>query len=114
MTEQERIEELEATVRYLRKKLDAELDYHEWIKNRKIRGNVAGYIMMPISEVIEHNFDEDREKLKQSLRKIANNPILSEDVRDTMVKAIRSVNQEIAYRKQYYELLKKVREKNGR
>ena len=106
MTEQE-IQALKDENKYLRKKLQEEQDYQRWVKDHAFNGYTAGYITRCVnsSYIIEHRLAEECEKVKTSIRKLANNPALAMEARNTLDKAVFYVEMYMAYRKHYYDLL---------
>jgi hypothetical protein len=77
-------EELQAENEYLRKKLQEEHDYQEYLKTHRIRGQLAGAIVMDAESFIEHKARENMEKVRIELTKLAHNPALSDDARNTI------------------------------
>ena len=70
-----------------------------------------GHIHMTAHEYCEHKDREYMEAQKQQLRKIANNPILTEEVRKAIRYAVFRIDDAIWWRKQYEEL-KEQKERN--
>ena len=81
-------DELQAENEYLRKKLQEEYDYQEYLKKHRIRGQLAGAIVMDSESWVEHKVRENIEAEKMELRKLANNPALADHARDVIEAAI--------------------------
>ena len=83
MTEKN-FDELKAENEYLRKKLQEERDFQEWLREHRSKGQCAGYVVMGISEVIERGARNHAAKTQIALRKLVNNPALSDKVKNTL------------------------------
>jgi len=70
-------------------KYDEEKQYQEWVQKHKIKGYVCGYMTRQLgSQIIARQSAELYEKEKIELRKLANNPILSEAAKKTIRRAL--------------------------
>ena len=74
----------------LRKYKD-EVEYREFIMRHKVNGSLDGTIVMSAFEVLEHRAKESDEKLMTDLRKLANNPALSDTAKETIRMAIAKI-----------------------
>lgn len=91
----------------LRKKLDAEKDYREYVQENRIKGYVSGYMSrMDINAVLDHQLAERAEKTVMVLNKMANNPVLSEEAHKALDESINMIRAFQYYREQYFELLR--------
>lgn len=84
--------------------LDEELSYREWLKEHKHRGSIAGYIVLPAPELNDFMARNHLEKCVHDLKKMMNNPLISEDARNTLQDAISRVNENIFLRDNYIKL----------
>ena len=80
-------EELQAENEYLRKKLQEEYDYQEYLKSHRTKGQLAGYVVMGIGDVIEHGARDHAAKTQAKLRKLIHNPALSAEVANVLADA---------------------------
>ena len=81
---EEKLKEITAERDYLRKKLQEERDFQEWLREHRSKGQCAGYVVMGISDVIEHGARDYAVKTQTALRKLVNNPALSDKVKNTL------------------------------
>lgn len=69
------------------------------------KGELAdGKVHMTAEEYCHHRTAEEYEKEKQLLRKIANNPILTDEARKAIRFAVYRIDDVIFWQKQYLEL----------
>lgn len=85
-------------------KLDEELSFQEWLKERKHKGSIAGYIVLPAPELNDFMARNHLEKCVHDLKKMMNNPLISEDARNTLQDAMSRVNENIFLRDNYIKL----------
>lgn len=81
-----------------------QVDYEEYLKKHRVKGQLAGSIVMPIRDVLEHQSNENYQKQIMQLKKLANNPALSDDVKDLLYNQALNINLLIFWRKRYEEL----------
>ena len=67
-----------------------------------------GEVHMTAKDFVEHCNQENRLKLRNRLKKVANNPILDKDVRDAVWAAIYLIDDNNSWRKKYIELKEKL------
>jgi len=68
----------------LRKKLKEEYDFQDWLRQHRTKGQCGGYIVMGISEVIERGATAHAIKTQAALRKLINNPAMSDAVKNVL------------------------------
>ena len=78
-----------------------QVDYEEYLKKHRVKGQLAGSIVMPIGDVLEHQSNENYQKQIMQLKKLANNPALSDDVKDLLDNQVLNINLLIFWRKRY-------------
>lgn len=89
----------------LQKKLDEEERYHKWVQDNKIKGYCCGYVTRyDISQSIAHDTYEQYEKEKIELRKLINNPALSESVKKTLRRALWMISAGWSYRNKLFQI----------
>ena len=81
-----------------------QVDYEEYLKKHRVKGQLAGSIVMPIRDVLEHQSNENYQKQIMQLKKLANNPALSDDVKDLLDNQALNINLLIFWKKRYEEL----------
>lgn len=73
--------------------LSEEKGYRDWVQKNRIKGYCYGYLTRQAgSQMIAHQTAEKYEQEKIELRKLANNPILSEAAKKTLRRALWMVN----------------------
>lgn len=73
--------------------LSEEKGYRDWVQKNRIKGYCCGYLTRQAgSQMIAHQTAEKYEQEKIELRKLANNPILSEAAKKTLRRALWMVN----------------------
>lgn len=92
------IESQERELAYLRQKVKEDEEYHEWVKKHKIKGSLSGIISMSAHEVMEHTTSERLKKQGIIIRKLANNPILSDELRNELYAILTSFDALLLYR----------------
>ena len=97
---------------YYKKKYYEELDFQEYLKKRRTKGQLAGYIVVGISDVIEHGARDHALKTQAKLRKLINNPALSDDVKNTLSDAHSLINSYFFWRNQYTRLREKEKDRD--
>ena len=88
-----------------------ELDYQKYLEGRRVRGTLAGSVVMSAEQAIEHATKEDYIRQQIHLKKMANNPILSDDARSVLCSAISNINVLMFYKTEYLKLKKSMEEK---
>ena len=81
-----------------------QVDYEEYLKKHRVKGQLAGSIVMPIGDVLEHQSNENYQKQIMQLKKLANNPALSDDLKDLLDNQALNINLLIFWKKRYEEL----------
>ena len=76
-----KLKENDATIADMKKKLQEEKDYRQYLQDRKIKGQLAGYLVMSPEQVIEHNVTESLNRQTIQLKKLSNNPALDYSIR---------------------------------
>jgi regulator of replication initiation timing len=94
------VEKLQKENDRLREKLQEEEGYQEYLKRHRIKGQCAGYIVMGISDVIERGARDHALKTQAALRKLMNNPALSDKVKNTLADAHSLISSELFWRRQ--------------
>ena len=69
-----------------------------------------GEIHIKMKDLLEHNVREQHEKQRMKLKKLANNPALSEDAREVLNTQVYYINMLEFWRKQYIEMRDKYEE----
>ena len=94
-------------IEFLRKKLQEEQDYQEYLKKRRTKGQCAGYKVIGISEVIERGARDHALTIQAKLRKLINNPALSDDVKNTLADARSLIDSYLFWKNQCLRLREK-------
>lgn len=105
---QEQIDNVIAERDYLRKKLKEEEDYREYVQKHRCKGYLSGYMtrIMGSSALGEKQSVEFVEQTKMMIRKMANNPVLSEEAHKALDNAIWYMDMYMYYMDKYRSLAK--------
>lgn len=79
--------------------------------NLHFKGELSdGHIHIKMKDLLEHNVREQHEKQRMKLKKLANNPALSEDAREVLNTQVYYINLLDYYRNGFLEIQKKYEE----
>ena len=107
------MELLRAERDYYKKKYQEELDFQEYLKIRRTKGQCAGYIVMGIGEVIERMSAAHSIKTQAAIRKLINNPALSDDVKNVLADAHSLISSGAFWKQQALLLRDKDKKRTG-
>ena len=92
---------------YYKKKYYEELDFQEYLKKHRTKGQLAGYIVIGIDDVFEHRARDHALTIQAKLRKLINNPALSDDVKNTLADAHSLIDSYFFWKNQCIRLREK-------
>lgn len=95
------LKECKEKINDLEKKLQEEKDYRQYLQDRKIKGQLAGYLVMSPEQVIEHNVTESLNRQTIQLKKLSNNPALDYSIRCLIHQQINNIFSLLFWRSLY-------------